>query len=559
MSEPLEFIYKKEFWYISAFVNSKNADIDKKGKEIEDLFKKKVASITIADLGRVRGPDAENIKAAIVDMAQHASLHVRWIRFIEGFPYVDENTEYEYDMLGYFQAELEYYRDSPEKKAAITPLMIQQVPSIVLTMLQSHEKREENLDVNFDTESPIFVFATSDKTRPIEVSWSDENIKRHKRVLGNWIEIYSGAWPDYTEELYDQRIVHNLSNRLSELHFIKRNSGFIYMAEENYKMFFDSYMRQYVLDPTPRIRAILFALICINHSLDTLFIKRHTEFFDTETIEKKLNNLRFLRGVLQTKLSVMYDELDYNRRQHYTAVLTHLISEFGLDKIIARVNDKFETIYNTMQELYQKKTEEAQAETERGLKFLNLLFGLGVIANLGDNVLLLITGFYESAVPDVVVGLLVTSIITAVLLATVFAFMRAKVRGKKKGIARTVDAVISDGEGNVVLVKRDSPPFSGYYALPGRFVHVDEGESENVAIQKAITEKVGGKVRVEKKQGTYDEPGRDPRGRVSSTAFKCKLLSADGMKAELVPISKLKEMKLAFDHKQILKDVLKNL
>ncbi|MEX2716504.1 MAG: hypothetical protein Q6370_009415, partial [Candidatus Sigynarchaeota archaeon] len=523
--------------------------------EIEDLVKKKIASITVADLGRIRGPDADEIKAATVDMAQHANVQMKWIRFIDGFPYIDENTEYEYDMLGYFQVELEYYHESPEKKAAITPLMIQQVPGIILAMLQAYEKKEENACINFDTESPIYVFVTSDKTTPVEVAWSEENIKKYKRVLGNWIEIYSGAWPDYNEQIYDQRIESNLSNRLSELHFIRRNSGFIYMAKENFKQFFDSYMRQYVLDPTPRIRAILFALICINHSLDILFMKRHTEFLDTETIEKKLNNLRFLRGILQTKLSIMYDELDYNRRQHYTAVLKHLIAEFDLDKIIARINDKYETIYSTMQELYQKKTEEAQADTERGLKFLNLLFGLGVIANLGDSIALVLL---QPTLTEAVIGFMVSAVIAVVLLATVFAFMRAKMAGKKKGIARTVDAVISDDKGNVVLVKRDHPPFLGFYALPGRFVHVDEGESEKVAIDAALAEKVGGKVRIEKKQGIYDAPGRDPRGKVASTVFKCKLVSAEGLKAELVPVGKLKEMKLAFDHKKILKDVLKD-
>ncbi|MEX2679971.1 MAG: hypothetical protein Q6373_000080, partial [Candidatus Sigynarchaeota archaeon] len=82
MSESFKFIYKKEFWYISAFVNSKNVDIDVKRKEIEDLVKKKIANITIADLGQIRGPDADEIKAATVDMAQHASLQMKWIRFI---------------------------------------------------------------------------------------------------------------------------------------------------------------------------------------------------------------------------------------------------------------------------------------------------------------------------------------------------------------------------------------------------------------------------------------------------------------------------------------------
>lgn len=92
-------------------------------------------------------------------------------------------------------------------------------------------------------------------------------------MIGYWTEIYSGQWEDYSESLYDRRIENNLSNRLSELHLTRRNSGFIYMAEENYRDFFDSYMKEFVLIPAPQMRAVLFALSLINESLDLLFLK----------------------------------------------------------------------------------------------------------------------------------------------------------------------------------------------------------------------------------------------------------------------------------------------
>ncbi|GAG54096.1 unnamed protein product, partial [marine sediment metagenome] len=56
------------------------------------------------------------------------------------------------------------------------------------------------------------------------------NIEKYKKVIGSWTEIYSGQWEDYSETLFNKRIENNLSNRLSELHFLRRNSGFIYMA-----------------------------------------------------------------------------------------------------------------------------------------------------------------------------------------------------------------------------------------------------------------------------------------------------------------------------------------
>ncbi|MCP4762539.1 MAG: hypothetical protein GY870_12230, partial [archaeon] len=243
-------------------------------------------------------------------------------------------------------------------------------------------KNEENQGIYFDTESPIYVFVTSNKTKPSEISWTRENIEKYKKVISYWTEVYSGQWPDYSDALYDKRIENNLSNRTSELHFLRRNSGFIYMADDNYEKFFESYMKKWVLDPTPKIRAVLFALRSINESLDHVFLKTNSDvFMNLDTIEGKIKNLRLLRGLIQTNLSTIYNELDYNRRQHYTSVLKHLISEFGLQSIVTRVNEKFTIIYDSMEELYLRKSEENQAKAEKGMNILNLLFGVGV---LGD-------------------------------------------------------------------------------------------------------------------------------------------------------------------------------
>ena len=81
-------------------------------------------------------------------------------------------------------------------------------------------------------------------------------------------------------------------------------------------------MKNYVLDPTPKMRSILFVLRSLNESLDLLFSKTQSEaFIDMKTLENKIKNLRLLRGLIQTKLSLIYNELDYNRREHYTSVL----------------------------------------------------------------------------------------------------------------------------------------------------------------------------------------------------------------------------------------------
>ena len=548
--DTVEFVYKKEFWYVSAFLNEKFIDGANKAKEIQDLVISRISSITSDDLKRVR---SDEVKSTIIEMGKNASIVCRWVPYIQNFPYLDENTEKEYNTLGYFQFEVEYFKDQEDRKIEINPLMIQQIPFIVLAKLAEFENRPENKFLNIDNESPIYVFVISNKTMPEEIPWSQGNIEKYKYSIGNWTEIYSGAWSDYNESIYDKRIQKNLSNRLSELHFIRRNSGFIYMADENYKTQFDSYMIQFVLDPTPRIRTILYALMSINHSLDLLFSKVSSPFglIDVDIIEQKLANLRYLRGAVQTNLSAIYDELDYNRRQHYTAVLTHLINEFQLDRRIERIENKFETIYNAMTELYQNKNEEAEKRTQRGLGMLNVLFGLSIIDTLASRIIESING----TIGDIAwfISMIVIVIIAGLGIITIQTILKGKIDAKKAGASYTVDAVIVDGRGNVLLQKRSYPPFKGFYALPGGFL--EQNEKHHDAILRIVKDEVHVKVHIDKKVGVYDKKGRDPRGNVISTAYKCTVTGdLDKSQLETIPYTKVKELKLAFDHKKILDD-----
>ena len=150
-------------------------------------------------------------------------------------------------------------------------LGLQQIPFLVLGVLRDLSKKEEYKGLYLDLESPLYIFATSNGSNPTDIQWTSENIEKYKKTISYWTVIYSGQWEDYSYDLYNRRIQGNLSNRLSELHFIRRNSGFIYMAEENYERFFESYMMKFVIEPTPKMRAVQFSLRSINESLDLLF------------------------------------------------------------------------------------------------------------------------------------------------------------------------------------------------------------------------------------------------------------------------------------------------
>ncbi|MFW9828070.1 MAG: NUDIX domain-containing protein [Candidatus Thorarchaeota archaeon] len=552
----MEFRYKEEFWFISAFLNRSIVDGDRKSQEIEANVKKRLRNLSREDIYyKIR----DELGDIILDMAQNISLSCRWVPYLKNFPYEDENSQRRYDTLGFFQFDVEYYKNDLSKKENIKSNLIQQIPQILLTFLKDYSKEQENRGFILDLESPIYIFVTSNKLEPELVDWTKENIDKFKTIIGYWTEIYSGQWEDYTDALYDKRIKNNLSNRLSELHFIRRNSGFIYMAEENYENFFESYMKEFVLLPTPKMRAVLFALRLINESLDLLFLKAQSEeFTDLETIEDKIRNLRFLRGLIQTNLSAIYNELDYNRRQHYTTVLKHLLKEFEIEWIVNRINKKFNTIYDSMQQLYQKKNEEIQRRTEKGLNLLNLLFGAGILADLGG-VIMIAFSLQEDDLAAIFLNILISFIITGILIATIIFNIYMRVQVKKVKIAHTVDAVIEDTNGNIILIKRKYPPFQNYYALPGGFI--EKNENPKQALLREVKEETNLDIKIVEKIGIYNTAGRDPRGEIHSTAFKClvedisNMISGDDSKdVELISKTRLKSIELAFDHRKIIDD-----
>jgi 8-oxo-dGTP diphosphatase len=571
MEENLRFVYEKEYWYISAFINTNEFIGETKAEEIEALLLDRLKNLSENDLKKTnkyldKYPNAEEKKRSLSNMAKSINIECDWEPFFQNFPYTDENNPFTvdnkdltYNTLGYFKLEVEYYRNEPFQKDSITPDLIQQIPYISIDILREFNKKEDNQYLILDIESPIYVFVISKKMKPMEVQWTEENINRYKKSIGTWAQVYSGQWRDYSNELFERRTRKNLSNRVTELHYIHRNSGFIYMAQKNYETEF-GYINQVILDPTPQIRAVLFALMSINNSLDILFMKRYSDvFMSMEQIEEKTKNLRFLRGMIQTKMSLIYSELDWNPREHYVRVLTHLLKIFRIEVIIERVNNKFKTLYDTLQELYTKRNEENQKNTKKAVNFLGILFGAGFILEF-VNALRITFGLREEDQPTPLIHGILTSVLGIGFVVLVAYFIYGKVKIKRLEYGHTVDAVIQDGDRNIILVKRKYAPYKDKYALPGGFIKYNEDPEQ--AIIREVREETNLAVKIISKIGTYDQKGRDPRGRIVSTAFKCRLVKDlstlregdDAAKAEIIPIDQLKNLELAFDHSQILKD-----
>jgi len=554
LTENLQFILKQVFYYVSAFINSKKIDGNQVSEEIEKAVNQKLKNLSDRDIFR------KDLQDHIIEIAKNTTIYCSWSPYVDHFPYQDENSDRDFNTLGYFQFNVDHYKDNPSEKEKLTPMLLQQIPYLVLGVLAELSKKDEYKAIYLDLESPLFMFATSNGCKPANIQWTSENIEKYKKVISYWTVIYSGQWEDYSDDLYDRRVQNNLSNRLSELHFIHRNSGFIYMAEDNYERFFESYMLKFVIEPTPRMRAVQFSLRSINESLDLLFLKTQTDVFENlNYIEEKIKNLRLLRGLIQTRLSIIYNELDYNRREHYTVVLKYLLNEFDIKGIAERIKDKFETIYEAIQDLYQKQNERNQKRTEKGLNLLNLLFGAGILADLAGVIMLAFT-LQEGDLLTVLLNSIIGLIIIAILGATIIFYIYTRMMMNKSQIQKAVDAIIEDNQGNIILIKRRYPPYKDYYALPGGAV--EKGETPKQAVIREIKEETNLDVEIESKLGVYDKPGRDPRGDVHSTAYKCRIVgnedqikSGDDSKDVIViSLKELKNIKLAFDHKEMLKD-----
>jgi len=121
-----------------------------------------------------------------------------------------------------------------------------------------------------------------------------------------------------------------------------------------------------------------------------------------------------------------------------------------------------------------------------------------------------------------------------------------------------VDAVIRFKETSIVLIRRKNPPFKGVFALPGGFVCV--GESVEDACIREAYEETNIKVTIKKLIGVFSDPKRDPRGHVIAIAFLCEPLTDsekpiakdDAQSLEIVKITDISSIKLAFDHKDII-------
>jgi 8-oxo-dGTP diphosphatase len=113
----------------------------------------------------------------------------------------------------------------------------------------------------------------------------------------------------------------------------------------------------------------------------------------------------------------------------------------------------------------------------------------------------------------------------------------------------------------ILLIQRKEQPFRNRWALPGGFMEMEESLEE--AARRELNEETGIHGGELIRFDTYDKPGRDPRGRTITQVFVLMWKEAlgkpgagsDAARLQWFELSNLPE--LAFDHKEIISDVIR--
>jgi len=134
----------------------------------------------------------------------------------------------------------------------------------------------------------------------------------------------------------------------------------------------------------------------------------------------------------------------------------------------------------------------------------------------------------------------------------------------KKYTGKTSTAIIPFPNNQILLIKRNTRPFVGYWALPGG--RMDPGETIEQTIVREVKEETGLDVEIVSKIGEYVEMGvkDDVEYEYYPTCFEVKHIGGEIKKQESeiqeIRLFRLNELPkpLAFEHDLMIKDYLKN-
>ncbi len=223
-----------------------------------------------------------------------------------------------------------------------------------------------------------------------KILWTPEKIYEYRKLLGSWIEYYSGQWEDYSDELYMERISHNLSNRLSELHYIRSNSAFIYMPRDDprWKTWME-YMEDKFINQILQSRAILYVLMLLNFELDSV-TRRIRDLVNNKNLallKKEVKLVESLHMAINEITSQLNQERLMNRLFHSTRVVKRCFEVFSLDAAFELTQNKMTSVQDAVENEYINAQNQVQNQQKKYVLILNALIGSQVLFTIKDTLM----------------------------------------------------------------------------------------------------------------------------------------------------------------------------
>ncbi|MFW9990484.1 MAG: hypothetical protein ACFFD4_00350 [Candidatus Odinarchaeota archaeon] len=293
------------------------------------------------------------------------------VKDIEPFSYRD------YTHLGYVEIKLKQLDFPAPEPAKLSP-----VSRAIDDLCKEYNIKHEG-ELFLDAYNPPYAVNIATKVSE-DISWTEEAILKYKHSIGTWIEFYSGQWPDYSAQLYLSRVENNISNRLSELHFIRTNSAFILMSgdwwfwtdPENRRQGGGQYMRQHFIGQILRVRSLLFCYYILNNEIDDI----NHRFPDLKRsplakIEEEIGKLEDLARLIQELASRVFKERIINRRQHGKKVLDVSFELYQIEFTRKEIEDKIDQLQKALASERAVNQARLSNQQKRWLLILNMLIG----------------------------------------------------------------------------------------------------------------------------------------------------------------------------------------
>ena len=344
------------------------------------------------------------------------------IKHIDKFPYR------QYDQLSVLEIKIGEIDTSIDPK----PSKVFELSNTIKTTLA--KLNDEIYEIMFDDLNlyPYAITIASGIGNEQNLMWTKENLEKHKEELGSWVEYYSGHYDDYSDELYRTRIANNLSNRLSELHYIRSNSAFIYMERHDprWKNWMD-YMESYFIDHILLARSITYVLMVLNMELDQISKRiRKLPPGAIKRIEEELKFIEELRLLVVEITSKLTQEKLMNRLSHSTKIVNECFNVFSIDNAYHLIDDKISQLQIRLEKEQRTVQMQLQSQQKRWILILNALIGYQVAFNVLDRAANFF-GFQNTSLYDLLDGL-IWAILLGMVIFVIGGFIITFLKTRKK-------------------------------------------------------------------------------------------------------------------------------